>query len=61
MLVQQRVKVGGKTFIKTYSDEGLMIERQGALYSEALDPEENRRVYFQTRIPVKGEKNENHA
>ena len=33
---------------RTYSDKGMMIERDGIRYSEAIDPEESHRVYTET-------------
>lgn len=36
----------------TYSDKGMMIEREGVLYAEAIDPEEMGRVYIETDIPI---------
>ena len=36
----------------TYSDAGMMIERDGARYSEAVDPMGSNRQYTETDIPV---------
>lgn len=33
---------------RTYSDIGMMIERDGVRYSEAVDPAEFDRVYIET-------------
>lgn len=38
--------------IKTYSDAGFLIERDGILYSEAVDPAWTQRTYTQTDIPI---------
>ena len=38
-----------------WSDAGFMIERDGAMYSEAVDPVEFDRVYMETDIPVEPE------
>ena len=38
-----------------WSDTGFMIERDGAMYSEAVDPAEFDRVYIETDIPVEPE------
>lgn len=45
--------IGGRPFLKTYSDEGYMIERDGERYSEAIDPAEFGRQYTETdeKIP----------
>lgn len=49
MVVIEEVKINGKSFNKTYSDEGFMIERDGVKYSEAIDPIEfNDRIYVET-------------
>ena len=36
----------------TYSDTGMMIERNGARYSEALDPLNSGREYTETDEPI---------
>lgn len=53
MIVIERTTINGKAFVKTYSDSGYMIEREGARYSEAIDPAEFGRTYTETdeRIP----------
>lgn len=40
---------------RTYSDIGMMIEREGILYSEAIDPAELNRQYVETDIPIGGD------
>ena len=37
---------------RTYSDIGMMIERDGIRYSEAVDPAHLNRVYVETSEPV---------
>lgn len=37
---------------RTYSDAGMMIEREGVQYSEAIDPAELNRQYAETDIPI---------
>ena len=37
---------------RTYSDNGVMIERYGVRYSEAVDPLDSGRVYTETDEPV---------
>ena len=37
---------------RTYSDAGMMIEREGAQYSEAIDPAELNRQYAETDKPI---------
>ena len=37
---------------RTYSDNGVMIERDGVRYSEAVDPLDSGRVYTETDEPI---------
>lgn len=48
MIVTEKITINGKEFVRTYSDKGFLIERDGALYSEALDPARYGRVYTET-------------
>lgn len=45
MVITENVEINGRLFIKNYSDEGFMIERDGVQYSEAIDP-----VGFEDRV-----------
>jgi len=40
---------------RTYSDQNMMIERDGVRYSEAVDPAELNRVYTETDEPIEFE------
>ena len=42
----------GVNRVKAYSDQNMMIERDGALYSEADDFTYQQRVYTETDIPI---------
>ena len=42
----------GVVLNRTYSDAGMMIERDGVQYSEAIDPAELGREYTETDIPI---------
>ena len=42
----------GVVLNRTYSDQGMMIERDGVRYSEAVDPADLVRVYIETDEPV---------
>ena len=42
----------GVILYRTYSDIGLMIERDGVRYNEAIDPEGSDRVYIETTEPI---------
>ncbi len=42
----------GVELFRTYSDRGMMIERDGILYDEAIDPVDRGRVYTETETPI---------
>ena len=42
----------GVVLNRTYSDQGLMIERDGIRYSEAIDPADLNRQYTETDEPI---------
>lgn len=52
MIKTEQLQINGKAFVRTYSDRGVMIERDGAVYSEAIDPIGSGRTYTETEIPV---------
>ena len=52
MITTRTETIGNRTFIVTASDSGFMISRDGALYSEAWDPEGTDRVYEETDTPI---------
>ena len=54
MIQTETITIRGKQFLRTWSDAGFMIERDGAQYSEAVDPAEFDRVYTETDIPIEG-------
>ena len=45
MIKTENFKVGGRDFIRTYSDSGRFVVRDGIEYSEACDPAEFGRQY----------------
>lgn len=45
MIVTENFKVGERDFIRTYSDSGHYVVRDGVEYSEACDPAEYGRAY----------------
>jgi hypothetical protein len=47
-----RTRSDGVVLNRTYSDKGMMIERDGVRYSEAIDPAECGRVYTETDEPI---------
>lgn len=48
MIQTEVLIINDRSFIKTYSDSGYMVERDGVRYSEALDPAEFNRKYVET-------------
>ena len=57
------VRPDGTRLVRTYSDAGKYITRDGAVYEEAIDPEEAGRVYEETDelIPVEEDTQEDKA
>ena len=55
MLVRENMEIGGREFVKTDSDKGFYIERDGAKYSEAIDPADIPREYTETDEPIESE------
>ena len=47
-----RVREDGVRLVRTYSDINHYIERDGVVYSEAIDPEELGRVYTETDMLI---------
>lgn len=52
MLKTEIVTYGGKDYIRTWSDLSMMIERDGNLYEEAVDPIGSGRTYTETNKPI---------
>lgn len=48
MIVTENLTINGKAFVKTYSDSGFMVERDGVRYDEAIDPAELGRMYTES-------------
>jgi hypothetical protein len=55
MIIRENLTIGGRTFVKTYSDIGMMVEREGVRYSEAIYPAEFGRQYTETDEPIEKE------
>lgn len=45
MIVTENFKVGERDFVRTYSDAGRYVVRDGVEYGEACDPAEYGRTY----------------
>ena len=52
MIITENLTINNREFIKTYSDLGMMVERDGVRYSEAIDPAEFGRQYIETDEPI---------
>lgn len=48
MIKTENLTINGKYFVRTYSDNGYMVERDGVRYAEAIDPAEFNRQYTET-------------
>lgn len=49
-----KTREDGVVLNRTYSDKGMMIEREGVRYEEAIDPAGLGRTYTETDEPVEG-------
>lgn len=58
MIIPVELTINGREFIKQYSDLGFKLERDGARYSEAIDPVEFVRKYTETDEPIEPETDE---
>ena len=45
MIVQEWLEIDGRGLVRTYSDSGRYVVRDGVAYSEAIDPTETGRTY----------------
>ena len=59
MIVKSTKEINGKVYDYIYSDAGMMIKRDGAVYSEAIDPIGSGREYIETNIPIEPIEEEN--
>lgn len=53
MIVKTTKEINGVEYDYTYSDTGMVIERDGAMYFEAVDPINSGREYTETDVPIK--------
>jgi len=53
MIKTEALTIGTKAFIRTYSDAGRYVVREGVEYSEAIDPAEFGRTYTEGE-PIEG-------
>lgn len=52
MIKTELIMIDERQLRRTWSDAGFMIERDGAQYSEAVDPAEFDRVYTETDVLI---------
>lgn len=52
MIVKTTKEINGVVYDYTYSDKGMMIERDGVRYVEAVDPIGTDRQYSETDEPL---------
>lgn len=52
MLKTEIVTYSGKEYLRTWSDQSMMIERDNAMYEEAIDPINSGRTYTETDQPI---------
>ena len=52
MIKTEIITINGTQFQKTWSDANYLIERDGAKYSEAVDPIDVERTYTETTEPI---------
>lgn len=55
MIITENLTIKGREFVKTYSDSGYKVEREGVRYDEAIDPAEYDRQYIETDEPIEKE------
>lgn len=48
MIKTETIVINDTEYLRTYSDEGYIIERDGVKYEEAVDPLNSGRVYTET-------------
>ena len=52
MIQTEKLSINEREFIRTWSDAGKMIVREGVLYEEAVDPAEFGWTYTETDEPI---------
>lgn len=48
MIIKETINIRGVDYTRHYSDSGKYIDRDGVLYSEAIDPIDYDRVYTES-------------
>lgn len=52
MIKTETMTINEKEYTRTWSDVNMMIERDGELYEEAIDPIESGRIYTETEQEI---------
>lgn len=52
MIRVENITINGKEYTRTWSDNNKMIERDGELYEEAIDPIDSGRTYTETEQDI---------
>lgn len=52
MIKTEYITMNGRQLLRTYSDSGYYISRDGSIYSEAVDPIDSLREYEETDILI---------
>ena len=52
MIQTEIIDINGRQLTRTYSDSGFHIQRDGVMYSEAVDPLDSGRTYTETDVPI---------
>lgn len=55
MIKTEIITINGRQLKRTWSDDGKLIERDGAQYSEAVDPLDSGRTYIETNERIDAE------
>lgn len=45
MIKTENLEINGRAFVRTYSDEGRYVVRDGVSYEDAVDPADKNRTY----------------
>ena len=61
MIKTELLTINERLFVKTYSDKGMMIQRDGVRYAEAIDPAELNRQYTETDETIDNDSDQNEA
>ena len=52
MIATENMTINGKPFVRTYSDTGHFVVRDGVEYAEAIDPAEFGRTYTESENKI---------